>query len=376
MARTILLVLVNATLCFSVVVAVPNLRQIGSQSSDVIVGTIASMNVTQSTTQPVPTALVSVDARVIRSLAGILPPARRVRLTWAQSGTATRVASELLKGDIGLWFLKRDGSNSWSVLPFVATPARFLDDVRVPLSRWQLSPGYEYRRDASLADKALLELLSAANGDVGSRYSYVYWGAFDEQNPAIMERFYRRLLASNSPLKNGPALAGLIRLGRSDALVTVERKAHTLTPYLDQLSFSIGAYYRNGDALSVAVLGKLATGASTNRALRKAAAQVLAFIHNQRSAPFLVGLMESGDVDLETLGTGGLAMFANGVGVISNGAPAHSPPSSHPGPYRSEETIQRFTLDVDKFKGGRAANLAFWRTWWRRHRSKILAPSE
>jgi hypothetical protein len=372
MTKMILCALANATLCFSAVEAVPNLRQLGPLASDVIVGTIASVNVTQSATQPVPTSSVSVDLQVIRSLAGILQPTQQIRLAWTQAGIAATVAFGLSKGDTGLWFLKREGTNSWSVLPFVAPQPRTLDDVRVLLISPQLSPGYQYRGDAPVMDKALLELLNAADQDTGARFSYVHWGAFDEQNPIIMEQFYRRLLTSASPAKTAQALAGLIRLGRSDALVTVEHDAQVFTPYLDHLAFSIGAYFRNDDALSVAVLGRLATEASTARSIRKASAQALAFIHNERSVPFLATLMESGDVELETLGTGGLAMFANGVRTISNGAAAHFSPASQPGPYRSDETIQHFTLDVDKFKADRAANLAFWRSWWNQHRTQIL----
>lgn len=371
-ARPILFVVVNAALCFSAVVAVPNLRQLCVQADDAIIGTIASVSVTQSATQPAPTVFVSVDLRVVRSLAGVPRPTLQIRLVWTQAGTASVGASGVSKGDTGLWFLKRAGASSWTILPFVSPQARSLDDVRVPLPSQRIRPEYEYRGDAPLADKALLELLSAAEQDSGIRFSYVHGGAFDEQNPAIMERFYRRLLAIHSPAKTAQALAGLIRLGCSDALTMVEGDARALTPYLDQFAFSIGAYYRNPDALSVLVLGKLASGVSTARALRKAAAQALAFIHNERSVPSLVSLMESGDVELETLGTGGLAMFANGVGIVSNGASAHFSPSSQPGPYRSEETIQRFTLDVDTFTAGRAANLAFWRAWWNQYRTGIL----
>jgi hypothetical protein len=153
----------------------------------------------------------------------------------------------------------------------------------------------------------------------------------------------------------------------------VDREGSSLAAYQDQIAFSIEGYYRNDDAKSIATLGKWAVGASTGRPLRKAAANALALIHSPETIPHLVSLMESGDVDLEALGTGGLAMFANGVRKIGAGPMAHFSPSSAPGKYRSEETIQRFTLDVDRFKADRAGNLAFWRSWWRQHGAEILA---
>lgn len=347
--------------------AVPSVKDLAQQADEIVVATVLT-NTSVVNGQTPPVSLVSAELQVVRSVAGTASATRQFTIKWSQAGT---VRNDSMRGDSGVWFLKRSGVEApLNVLSFVTQP-RDLDDVRIPVSSLQLDPTYQYGRAAAVEDRVMRELLNAAESDQTGLFSYVYFGAYDDFRPAMMDIFYRRLASNSSPEKQAKGLAGLIRLGRTDALLTFERTLAALTQHTGLVAFSIAAYFRGGDAQSIAVLGRLATIPSVSLTIRKAAGQALAFIHNDKCLPFLVELLASGDPELETLGAGGLAMFANGVRVIERGAAAHFSPSGAPGPYRSEDTIKNFTLDVDKFKSDRAAYISFWRTWWNANRAAI-----
>jgi hypothetical protein len=241
MRRLLSLILACPAACFPGIQAVPHLRELASQAGEVIVGTIRSASVSQIGDRNRPMSSLSVEIQVVRSVAGVLQPTQRVSLQWTQAGATVSAGS--LKGDTGIWFLKRAASEAWIPVPFVAQP-RDLNDVRVPTTAAEPGSAYQYSKDAPLADKALLEVLNAAEQDTSSRFSYVYWGAYDDFRPSIVEPFYRRLAASALPAASAQGLAGLIRLGRTDALLLVERSLPTLTPFLGQIAFSIAAYFR------------------------------------------------------------------------------------------------------------------------------------
>jgi hypothetical protein len=188
----------------------------------------------------------------------------------------------------------------------------------------------------------------------------------------LMRSVFRQYAARAGADTSDLAITGLRgALEESDigALATVER-------HRASLSRSMGAWYslqrvisekfRNTSPAAVTTLARL-TAPAPDRDLRVAAATALAAIHTKEALPHLAALLDDPDRELQALGVGGLAMFANNIPIGLH----------HPAPgewkYRTEETMRNSVMSADVIARDPGRYLGFWKTWWAAHRAELTA---
>jgi hypothetical protein len=213
-------------------VAAPDLKGLVAQSDSVIVASILTINDTENDNKAGPNAHRNAELSILRSLAGGLHVGDRISVGWTETGI--RTAKTALIGESGLWFLKRGSMGRFSPLSFTSI-SNSIEDVRIAVPR---KLGFLARGPKlTVVELALQEILNAANNSSDSAYkfSYLYYGAYDDLSPAMLREFYSRLAESPMELKSSRGLAGLVRLGDVPALRRIENNLRTLTPFLDSI---------------------------------------------------------------------------------------------------------------------------------------------
>jgi hypothetical protein len=130
----------------------------------------------------------------------------------------------------------------------------------------------------------------------------------------------------------------------------------------------------NGNSSTVGELGKLLQSSSSER-IRFAAARALRNIHTPLAVTFLAPLLWGKDPALRAEAVGGLACFANNMPIIDYTEPSSGIDLSLAGPYKSQATIEHFTMGKQTFSKNEAYYLDFWQTWWSTNGASVSARS-
>jgi len=301
-----------------------------------------------------------------------------VAVTWslpATSPSSPAVSSGATAGT-GLWFLQRS-SAGWTLLP-VITGGVLFNQTYIPGGTEPLPTGYIYPASAPLSDKIASEVGSAIESGTATTAQIfgLYFGPLDQLNSPITQVIYRRL--SSSTLTNQQILgfAGRIREGDSTAVIGVAAVESSLAKYPIESSILLASLrndFRATDAQSVTALGQIASAATSNTALREAAAHALAAIHTREALPSLAALLDDNDASVRAEGVGGLGAFANGLPVqtsAANSSLSHLqlPPTA---PYKTEATVANFAQGLQTVATKEAGYISFWKSWWTENRSSL-----
>src|SRR6202011_4675352 len=161
-------------------------------------------------------------------------------------------------------------------------------------------------------------------------------------------------------------LSGRLRRGDVTALTSVQVQLNaggnneTTAAILNDIRT-----FKNSNPQAVAVLGELATSASSGSRLQASAAEALRNMHSNATLPYLVRLLDSPDQFLRYFGLSGLASFAN------SGAVVHEMPlvvdgvefKRVPGPFKSDETARNYPT-FEYFVKNEQQYITFWKSWW------------
>jgi hypothetical protein len=339
--------------------AVVPVTLLASQADTVIIATVSQGTVVGGVT--------SATLLVERPLKGDLLPGATVLVMWTgPPAIQSRVYS--VAPDRGLFFLRRDVTGRWVIVP------GWSGEVSFQMSYFVLPGGPEPAQftpapTASVLDKVLLELAwvrevgvprpGGAAADLVSEYR--------RSRSEVLRGVFKRWGQSTSPRLRPMALQALVGDGDLNALAAVEAEQSTLTgsPVGREVMTEIKIYFRNSDPAAVRTLGRLATSPSSSPDLKDASAAALARLHTREALPYLAELLDSPVLWLRTYAVGGLAMFANNVPVGSH----------HPAPgewaYRTEETMAHSAMSPDLISSKESYYIGFWKDWWASHRVKL-----
>ena len=278
----------------------------------------------------------------------------------------------------GLWFLEQSPTG-WTLMPVVQGNVPLSMAYFPTSSAGSITGAYAYGATASTADKLASEICFAIESSSGAgdfQLASLHYGILEELNSPVVGVMYQRMSTSDIPQHRALGLAGLIRLGNSDALTSASKAAADFASYPAEngiLLLNIRDQFRATDGASVNALGQIAADTTTNQPFREAAAHALAAIHTKDSLPYLAQLLSDGGVSLRVEAIGGLSAFANGLSAqTSPGTPSLSHlqlPAG--GPYQTAETIANFAIGSQAVEQREFEYLAFWKAWWTQQRIKL-----
>lgn len=353
---------------FGGVAGSPDLDRL-TREADAIVVADLSQAVAGTAALAIP-GTATLDLRIIRVLKGVEPAGAVVQATWLRPPAVTGTALPSGATKQGIVFLKRS-ANQLSPISFTS-PSTRLEDVYIPAVS-PVAADYLYQPQTSPFEKVLNELANAVDSmPENPLLQFVHHGSLEKHSSPAMLKLYTSLSQDNAPSRKVLGLAGLLRRGDPGALKQLELQWTDLmaSPNRGLLEFGIEASYRNPDPAGVAVIGRLANNAALRLSLRKALAGALASIHSRESVPFLVQLLDSPDLELQSWGVGGLAFFAN-HGPGKPGAPMSAQTSGkEDAPFRTKDTLAHFAMG-GAFEKNRDNYVQFWKAWWAEHRQKL-----
>jgi hypothetical protein len=131
----------------------------------------------------------------------------------------------------------------------------------------------------------------------------------------------------------------------------------------------------NGNTSTVGELGKLLRTSSSGR-IKFAAARALQKIHTPLAVTFLAPLLWDKDPALRAEAIGGLACFANNMPIIDYTKPSSGINLNLAGPYKSQATVDHFTIGTQTISQDEAYYLDFWRTWWSTNGASVSASAK
>lgn len=311
--------------------------------------------------------------QVSRVLKGADISGTLVQVSWLRAAQVTTLPQVSKTKKEGILFLKRDGAGL-SLISF-STPSTSIEDVYIPAAS-PLLPEYSYIAHASVTEKVLSEIANAVEATPGNPFlQFVHHGGLERYSSPIILNLYTKLSQSTSSGQKAVGIAGLIRRGELNALGRLEVEAAELSqsPEGRLLEFGIEAYYRNPDPRGVAILGRVANNPGARPSLRKAVAGSLASIHTRDALPYLLQLLDSPDPELQSLGVGGMAMFANLGAKPQQAGMLMTPQISgrEDAPFRTNETLTNFAMGKEAFEANSQKYIQFWKIWWAKNRQKI-----
>jgi hypothetical protein len=339
--------------------AVVPVSLLASQADTIVIATVSQGTMVGGVT--------SATLLVERSLKGDLLPGATVPVVWTgPPAVQPRVYS--VAPDRGLFFLRRDATGRWVIVP------GWSGEVGFQMSYFVLPAGPEPAQftpapKTSVLDKVLLELAWVREVGVprpgGAAVDLV--SEYRRSRSEALRGVFTRWAKGTSPLLRPMALQALVGDGDLNALAAVEAEQSSLaaSPVGREVMNGIKIHFRNSDTAAVRTLGRLATSPSSSSDLKDASAAALARLHTREALPFLAELLDSPVLWLRTYAVGGLAMFANNVPVGSH----H--PALGDWPYRTEETMAHSAMDPGLISGKESYYIGFWKNWWASHRVEL-----
>lgn len=269
----------------------------------------------------------------------------------------------------GIFFLQRNSSGSWSIMPATVGDASW-DDlyIHTPLSApagVREVVAASLPRDPAPLDRVLAEMVVAL--EAGAPVPYDLVGIARGTRSAVLTAAFSRFLSRQDALFT-VGLRGSLQSGDPSAILTAKRQHAVLSSGRGwaELLQDIRSYYVNAEPHAVRVLGEVATDSSTGMDLRTAAAAALARMHTQQSLPYLAKLLAEDNITLKAMAVGGLSSFANNVPIGSH------EPASGEWPYRTDDTIAHSAFDERLVAAREPYYVGFWMSWWQQNQSKLL----
>jgi len=310
----------------------------------------------------------TVSATIVaeRVLKGAIMQGTSIPVAWTsaflQSMPRAPAATGRPSTGYGIFFLQRNASGSWSLLPITNGDAVWEETYIHALAsapqglRDLVSAGAP--PSPSALDNVLVEML--VNVEAGAPVpSEELTAIFRENKSPVLVAAFTRFLSKQDVNFVCIGLRGSLLSGDPSVISMIQQRyatlasARTWPALLDEIK----RYYVNTAPQTIQTLGQIAADTSVGADLRTAAAGALVRMHPQQSLPYLAQLLSDKDGTLRTMAVGGLAMFANNVPIGSHG------PAAGPWPYRTDDTIAH--------SGFAEANVSFWQNWWQQNQSAL-----
>ena len=256
---------------------------------------------------------VSFYLEVERVFWGDVQPGASLNVVWNVRTPVQLAGSSSFRG---IWFLRKTTGGVWECIPAgTSGNAEFFPELSLPVSSGALPDALAY--DASttaLADQIILEM---AGGNPRPNTRMILGLVADMKSPEVL-RAFRYLAASQSNDQMLVGLAGLIEIGDTNGLLSVETLAGRLTassPGGDLIGSAIKLRFRSTDPSAVDALGRMATSLTASPLIRDASAAALSAIHTAAAVPWLGLLLTSSSNQEQIWGAQGLSFFVNGAGI-------------------------------------------------------------
>jgi hypothetical protein len=318
-------------------------------------------------------ATISATITVEQVLKGSILPGSSVFVAWTPEIPSTMLpapsANARPKVGHGIFFLQRNPSGSWSLLPAAGGDVGWEDVyIRTPLNA---PAGVREVVGATLPphptplDRVLAEMVTAL--EAGAAVPYDLVGIARETRSTVLTAAFSRFLSKQDRLLT-VGLRGSLVSGDHSAILAARRNYAALSSGRDwaELLQDVRSYYVSTEPHAIQVLGEVATDNTTGMDLRTAAAAALARMHTQQSLPYLAKLLAEDNITLKTMAVGGLAGFANNVPIGSH------EPAAGQWPYRTDDTIAHSVFDERLVSAREPYYVGFWMAWWQQNQSKLL----
>jgi hypothetical protein len=310
---------------------------------------------------------------ISRTLKGDFPPGTLVNVTWS---CALRAQKDL-KGNYGLWFLRKTAGSQWSLQPVLQGQFPF-EAAYFPVPRASLPvPIAASPQPGAARDLIAAELVGALQVRVDrSQLHRLAPGLLGIGESAVTPGLYRALRASGDPELRFLGLAGLLRADDMSALGEIANNVD-LVPGLEVAGFVLDAIEARRDANPAAIgyLGRIAS--SSNRSVQRSAGEALKYIHTRDTLPFLAQLLDSNEAKTREAAMTGFSRFVDNLPIAT---PASVPSGKSlvpqgPQPYRTAET-DKYSLSTRALGATNEVEyLHFWRSWWATMKDKLTAQS-
>ena len=302
--------------------------------------------------------LASVTLEVQRTLKGQAPSGMvSASLEVSEQDSATRN----LKGWQGIWFLSEDGR----LLPAVS--GSVLLGLSILPALPNLPASWAGPDSASPTEKVLRELSAALETNPAFPLLAEVVSQSSTEPASTLRSVYRRMQASSSQVVSAAGLAGLLRSGDVQGLEGLTAQlARGPLPAGGPLMGQAVCQYLNGNPRGLPILAGFAAAASPIPLLRGCAAFALRNIHSKESIPFLIGLLDSDDLNVRYEGIAGLASYANS-GLFPGEKPLMVDDvvqSRIAKPLLTPATAANFPT-LDTFRRDEVSFISFWRGWVR-----------
>jgi hypothetical protein len=350
---------------------VPNVLQAACASADaVVIGTVEPVSLAAPPAQ----FTLTVDS-VIK---GDLGSAIALLVSWPGSLISARVAPEHYRA---LWFLQKNGSGNWQILP--------LGGPNAPLYASGLAVRQGGQSDSAPTSGGCYGavwtvLKENATSIDESPMSFTALETLLQGSPEAMVRALPAIDAtieaytqSRSVSLRALALAFKIRAQRVEALEQLATQIETLAKSAAgyQLVLAL-ATWRGAEPAGIAALGAI-SGTSDAGALGRAAAEALMMIHTRDAVPFLAKLLTRGDPQSLEVAVRGLSLFVRG-------APILTPEKVRAMAYFTEAENREFLdssiapyVTVTRIPSGREIDYRdAWIAWWARVSGKWVAEKQ
>lgn len=332
-----------------------NLHSLSLQADVIVVGTVTQGQQSGRT--------VSLVLGVDRVLKGDVSPSQTLTVQWLAPDSPKN--SRDLKGSKGMYFLKKQQSNIWLLIPVFSGDAIF-DLAILPATTKPTSPDLQYGSLVSIDEKILFELAAAVENEKGSGFGVDYLASFDlERTPAISPAF-QRLAKSTEPRLKAYGISGLLRQGDAEVLSKVITELPTMPPNAFRESvINNVCQYSNSSLTAVRALGLLSKASITIPGLKVCAAYALRRIHTKDTLEYLHLLLDDQDPAVRYEGVAGMASFANSgfipqeAALVIDGIATARMRNR----FKTSDTLQNFPT-IDSFKKNEAKFINFWKTWW------------
>lgn len=355
--------MVIRTTCRVLIVAAAFTSLSGMPIASLISGADAIVLGTESA--PIQTGTrVTFYLEVERVFSGDIQPGATLNVVWNARTPVQLVAGS--SSSRGIWFLRKTTDGVWQCIPAgTSGNAEFFPELSLPVPSGALPDALAY--DASVTAVTDQIILEMAGGTPRPNTRMILGVAADMKSPGVL-RAFRYLAASQSTDQMIVGLAGLIQVGDTSGILSVETLAGRLkasSPGADLIASTIKLQFRSTDPNAVAALGRMATSLTASPLIQDASAAALAAIHTAAAVPWLGLLLTNSLKDEQIYGAQGLSYFVNSVGIAT---PQTMPTldhinRGHGGPYRTEETDQHMGYK----SGQREPFIQYWQAWWAQH---------